>query len=108
MTLIITFCAIFALVATVLDMLQTIVIAQNPDKFEEINYIIGKHPTVRRVLTYFIAVMVLGAISLWIVILDGYGIQAALFMFLYANFEMYWVYKNRLIGIRIEDIKLRP
>lgn len=36
-----------------LDCLQTIQIAKHPEKWSEINVILGKHPTVKAVMNYF-------------------------------------------------------
>lgn len=53
MTMEMTILAIIAFVLLALDWLQTRTIAKNPDKWHEINPILGKHPTVNEVNVYF-------------------------------------------------------
>ncbi len=44
------------------DLRQTICIAMHPDKYEETNVILGKHPSVLRVAVYFAFCMALVAV----------------------------------------------
>ena len=45
------------------DMLQTLDIAENPDKYHETNPILGKHPSKEEVYTYFASALVLNYLA---------------------------------------------
>lgn len=45
------------------DMLQTLDIAENPDKYYETNPILGKHPSKEEVYTYFASALVLNYLA---------------------------------------------
>lgn len=51
-----------ALTATVIDWGQTRYIAKNPQQFHENNPILGEHPSVGKVNTYFVGAIVAGAV----------------------------------------------
>jgi hypothetical protein len=92
---------LFAALALVADTFQTLSIARDPEHFSEINVVLGKHPTVERVLWYFaiciVLVLIAGGVAYW---LERYQLGAALFMLLCA-FEVGVVLRNRRLGVRI-------
>lgn len=57
----------FLLVVLVIDWRQTLTIAKNPDKWFEMNPILGKHPSVQKVHVYFLCVIAASAFVLSIV-----------------------------------------
>lgn len=90
-----------AVLLTVADWAQTIVIARNPLVWSEMNPILGRHPSPGRVHAYFTLCCLLvlaGAVGLW-----WYG-QIVLLCFLavaLAVMEDYWVRHNWRNGIRM-------
>ena len=50
-----------ALTVDTIDWLQTRYIADHPNKFYELNPIIGRHPSTEKVNTYFISTILIGA-----------------------------------------------
>ena len=60
-----TFFLILALnILLFIDWRQTITIAKNPDKFQEYNPILGKHPSEDKVDNYFLIVSILAMLGL--------------------------------------------
>lgn len=80
-----------------IDWLQTRVIAANPLRFYELNPILGRHPSLRRVNIYFSAWLVIVAV-LWMVLPTAWGKAGCLFGIV---FEAITVWRNHRLGLRI-------
>lgn len=93
----------FALIALMIDWLQTIYIAGHPTEYREINPLLGRHPSKLRVSIYFAACLMLSVTgAVWLVLHDR--MQAlAIAAGLTSAFEGYWVVHNWKIGIRISN-----
>lgn len=84
--------------ATVVDWAQTRYIADNPDRFHETNPIMGRHPSIGRVDSYFATSILVGA-----VVLDAlpseyrdYALKAGLVL------EVLVVSNNARIGVGVK------
>lgn len=90
-----------AIVLTIIDGLQTVHIARNPHRFFERNPILGRHPSVQRVLWYFAACLILELIGLLgLIYTSMLGLLLLLSMLLIA-LEGFWVVSNHRLGIRL-------
>jgi hypothetical protein len=93
--------SLFAASSLVVDWLQTLFIARNPDRFSETNVILGRHPSAAHVSWYFALCIVLvflgSALAYW----HGlYRIGIAVCVLL-GGFELFIAWRNRQQGIRI-------
>ena len=93
----------FVVAMLVLDWLQTLWIARNPNLTWEINIILGKHPSVSRVCLYFaicIAIVLAVALALW---WFTYYLAAVIICYVIALFEAVVVWRNHKLGIPISS-----
>jgi hypothetical protein len=91
----------FAVGSLVVDWLQTLCIAREPDRFYEVNVLLGKHPSAARVSWYFgacVLLLLVGAMSAY-----WYGAYriGAVVCVLIAVFECGVTLHNRRVGVRI-------
>jgi len=80
----------------ILDWKQTLMIARNPDKFLELNPILGAHPTEDWVALYFIWVILLILSLAWLV-------PTPLLYYIFGiciPVESWVVWRNRKIGLK--------
>jgi hypothetical protein len=88
----------------IIDFRQTTKIAKNPDRWGEMNPILGKHPSVKKVLIYFIIVMIITILLPYIIgnILLGTWKDLATIIFVVSTmFEGFVVWRNTKFGLGI-------
>lgn len=85
-----------ALALTTIDMLQTTYIARNPDKWHELNPMMGPHPSVGRVRVYMIGSMI--GMSLLSHYVPTYRNQI---LTMWISIEGVNVARNAAIGVRV-------
>lgn len=88
---------ILALSLMTMDYAQTRTIADNPQKYEERNPILGKHPSIGRVNTYFLASEA-SFLALHYTLPEKYGKYHAYFVI---GMEGYCVTNNLRIGVHM-------
>ena len=84
------------------DWAQTRQIAKNPDKWFETNKLLGVHPSVSRVDTYF-AVVLAGYTVVYLALVKYVPPTAFLCGAIVAAIEAYVVYNNNKLGIPFFD-----
>ncbi|KXU87035.1 hypothetical protein CR51_36220 [Caballeronia megalochromosomata] len=99
--LIFMICVGLALLALMFDWFQTLTIAGHPERFSEVNPILGQHPSKTAVNVYFIAWMLItvgvaGALYLTSHLIIGICLTLAL-----ALFEFVVVLRNKSLGVSL-------
>lgn len=84
----------------IVDWLQTLSIAREPDRFYEVNIVLGKHPSVARVSWYFAICIALLLIGFACAYLMDWERPAAAICLIFGLFELGVVVHNRRTGIR--------
>lgn len=96
--MILIFLTTIAILTLIIDWLQTRYIAKHPEKYSELNVILGPHPSVVAVNIYFmICIAIIGAVAYFAT--EPYG---AVGCGLLAVFEILVTIRNYRFGVRFE------
>jgi hypothetical protein len=92
-------CVVLAIVTLLLDWFQTLTIAGHPDRFSEVNPILGKHPSKLGVSVYFIACMLLAIVVAATLYISDHHIIGMCLAIALALFEACVVIRNKIHGV---------